>query len=46
MGAQERLYTNAEFWEIVQRPENEARRFELVNGVVFVSPHGIEGPPY
>src|SRR5258708_27757590 len=38
MVAQERQYTNAEFWEIVRLPENEARRFELINGVIIEMP--------
>lgn len=34
MVLQERLYTNAEFWEIAARPENATKRLELVNGVI------------
>ncbi len=39
MLVQERFYTTTEFWEIVQRPENEQKRLELINGVI------IEVPP-
>lgn len=34
MAVQERLYTTAEFWEIVQRPENADKRLELIDGVI------------
>jgi Uma2 family endonuclease len=46
MRIQEQLYTNEEFWEFVNRPENEYRRFELYNGVIYEVPsatplHGL-----
>jgi Uma2 family endonuclease len=31
---QERLYTNKEFWEISQLPENQNKRLELIDGVI------------
>lgn len=31
---QERLYTNKEFWEISQLPENQNKRLELMDGVI------------
>jgi len=34
MVLQERLYTAAEFWEIVQRPENADKRLELIDGEI------------
>jgi Uma2 family endonuclease len=34
MAIRERLYTVDEFWEIISRPENADRKFELVNGEI------------
>jgi Uma2 family endonuclease len=34
MAIQERLYTAEEFWEIAQRPENQDKRLELIDGVI------------
>ena len=35
---QEQTYTTAEFWEIVERPENEQKRLELIAGVITEMP--------
>ncbi len=34
MAIQEKLYTAEEFWEIAQRPENQEKRLELIDGVI------------
>ncbi len=39
MTVHERLTTTAEFWAIVERPENADKRLELINGVI------VEVPP-
>lgn len=46
MFVKEKLYTNAEFWEFQQRPENENKNFELIYGVICEMPsasplHGV-----
>jgi hypothetical protein len=38
MVREERLYTNAECWEIAARPENASKRLELVFGVSRAAP--------
>ncbi|MDX2075705.1 MAG: Uma2 family endonuclease [bacterium] len=34
MGLKEKLYTAEEFWDFCQLPENDGRRFELVDGEI------------
>jgi Uma2 family endonuclease len=38
MGVQEKLYTSEEFWEIAQRRDNDAKRLELINGIIIELP--------
>ncbi|MDZ4671545.1 MAG: Uma2 family endonuclease [Phototrophicales bacterium] len=38
MDVKEKLYTAEEFWEFYQLPENEGRRFELVDGEIIEMP--------
>ncbi len=38
MTVQEKLYTIDEFWEIAHRPENDEKRMELVEGVIYEMP--------
>ena len=41
MVTQERLYTVEDLWELSHRPENEGKRFRLIEGVLYeVSPTG------
>jgi Uma2 family endonuclease len=39
MSVQERTFTIAEFWDIVERPENAQKRLELIEGAI------VEVPP-
>lgn len=38
MAVQEKLYTVDEFWEIAHLPENDEKRLELVEGVIYTMP--------
>ncbi|MFN8449569.1 MAG: Uma2 family endonuclease [Anaerolineae bacterium] len=38
MTVQEKLYTVEEFWEIAHLPENDEKRLELVEGVIYAMP--------
>lgn len=38
MAVQDRLYTADDLWEIAHLPENDDKRFELINGVIYELP--------
>ena len=46
MALKERVYTNEEFWAFTELPQNDGKRFELIDGVIVEMPspsflHGL-----